>query len=67
MVISLGFQKKYNTMLENLKKNDKIVTRGGIIGTIIDIKGKKSDILIIDTGNDTKITLKKSYIASLST
>jgi len=58
-------QKKHNEMIANLKKNDKIVTRGGIIGSISDIKGKNSDILIVDTGNNTKITIKRSHIISV--
>ena len=59
-------QKKHAEMLKNLKKNDKIVTRGGVLGTIVELKGKDNNILIIDTGNNTKITVKKSYISSLT-
>ena len=58
-------QKKHNAMILSLKKNDKVLTRGGIIGSIIDIKGKDSDILVIDSGNNSKITIKKSYIIKL--
>ena len=58
-------QRKHNEMLSNLKKNDKIVTRGGIIATVVEIKGKNSDILTVDTGNNTKITIKKTHISSL--
>ena len=59
-------QKKHNEMLKNLKKNDKVITRGGVIGRIAELKGKDNNILTIDTGNNTKITVQKSYITSLS-
>ena len=51
-------------MLENLKKGDRIITRGGMIGIIKNIKGKNKDILEIDT-NSTKIDVLKSHITSI--
>ena len=59
-------QKKHNEMLLNLKKNDKIITRGGLVGTVIDIKGKDKSLLTVECGHGTKITVKKSYITSLT-
>ena len=59
-------QKKHTTMLEELKKGDKVITRGGIIGKIVDIQGSKNEKLILDVGNNTKINILKSYIASLA-
>ena len=57
-------QKGHKTMLENLKKGDRVVTRGGIIGIIKNIKGKNQDILEIDV-NNTKIDVLKSHITSI--
>ena len=57
-------QKEHTTMLESLKKGDKIITRGGIIGTIKNIKGKNQDILEIDV-NNTKVDVLKTHITSL--
>jgi len=57
-------QKQHAGMLENLKKGDKIVTRGGIIGIIKNIKGKNQDILEIDI-NSTKIDVLKSHVTSI--
>ena len=37
-------QKEHSMMLENLKKGDKVVTKGGITGTIASIKGKKKKL-----------------------
>ena len=57
-------QKEHTTILENLKKGDRVVTRGGIIGIIKNIKGKNQDILEIDV-NNTKVDVLKSHITSI--
>jgi len=58
-------QKKHKELLENIKKGDKVITRGGITGKVVDIVGKNNDKLIISTGSSTNITLLKSYVISL--
>lgn len=45
---------KYKAMLDNLKVNDEIVTRGGVIGKIERIH---EDFIILSTGPD-KVKLK---------
>ena len=57
-------QKNHKLLLDNLKKGDKVITRGGISGKIIDIVGKNNNKLIISS-NSTNITILKSYIVSL--
>ncbi|WP_300347295.1 preprotein translocase subunit YajC [Clostridium sp.] len=55
-------KKKYDSMIEELKVNDKIVTRGGIIGRIIKIK---DDSVIIESSQDrTKLEFSKQGISS---
>ena len=58
-------QKNHQNMLNNLKKGDKVLTRGGIIGKIVDFQGKNNSIIIISIDDSTKITVMKSYISSL--
>ena len=41
--------KKYNSMLSELKVNDEILTRGGIVGKIITIE---DDQMVIQSGPD---------------
>lgn len=54
-------KKKYKAMLENLKVNDEIVTRGGIMGKVINIQ---DDAVIVQTGPDkAKIKLAKNGIS----
>lgn len=42
-------RKKYNAMLQELKVNDEVMTKGGIIGKITHIQDK---VLTIQTGPD---------------
>ena len=58
-------QKKHRNLIENLKKGDKIITRGGIAGKIIDIIGKNKERLVIETFTGSKITILKSYVISI--
>ena len=60
-------QKKHQALLSSLKKGDKIITRGGVTGKVLDITGKNKDKVLIDSGSGTKITILKSYIVSLDT
>ena len=57
-------QKDLANLLDNLKQGDKIITNGGIIGTIKKIKGKNKDIIEISTNSNT-IDVVKSHIKSL--
>ena len=58
-------QKNHQNMLENLKKGDKVLTRGGIIGKIVDFQGKDNSLVILSIDDSTNITIMKSYISSL--
>ena len=56
-------QKALTEMLENLKKGDKVITKGGVIGKIVNIAGNN---IVLDAGNNTKINILKSSIVSLN-
>ena len=57
-------QKEFEKMLANLKKGDKILTRGGIYVVIIDFVGKDQQKILVDAGNGTKFQISRSYIAT---
>ena len=59
-------QKKHVQMLNSLKKGNRVITRGGIVGSIVDFKGKDKDLIILDLNSNSKVTILKSYIVSLS-
>ncbi len=46
--------KSFNQMMSNLKRGDTVVTIGGIVGKVIDIK--KNTIKVRTAGNDLEIT-----------
>ena len=58
-------KKKYQSMVDELKVNDEIVTRGGIIGKISHIDDKS--VTIETSSAKTKIKLDKSGIAYKAT
>ncbi|MBS3740551.1 MAG: preprotein translocase subunit YajC [Candidatus Cloacimonetes bacterium] len=53
-------QKEVEKMREELRKNDKVITSGGILGTIYSIKG---ETIVLKVNDDIKIEVKKSAIA----
>ena len=59
-------KKDHELLLANLKPGDKILTRGGIYGKIINFQGKNNHKIIIDVGSGVKINIARSYIISLS-
>jgi preprotein translocase subunit YajC len=55
-------QKDHQAMVNSLKKGDKIVTSGGIHGTIV---GIKDDVAVIKIAEDVKIEVSKSCVAAV--
>ncbi|MGM0486818.1 MAG: preprotein translocase subunit YajC [Planctomycetota bacterium] len=57
-----------NEMLENLKKNDRVVTIGGIHGTVVSTSKGAEDVTIkVDDSTNTKLKLQRSAIARVLT
>ncbi len=56
-------QKQHQQLLEQLKKGDKVVTTGGMFGTIFAIDDKNSRI-VIRINENTKLEFLKSSIAA---
>ncbi|GIX46637.1 MAG: hypothetical protein KatS3mg131_0848 [Candidatus Tectimicrobiota bacterium] len=52
-------RKEFQQMLANLKKGDRIVTRGGIVGVIDKIDGQ---ILRIEAGDGLKLRIQREYV-----
>tara|TARA_B100000029_G_scaffold511318_1_gene605024 strand:- start:1017 stop:1322 length:306 start_codon:yes stop_codon:yes gene_type:complete len=55
----------HEKQLSDLKKGDKIITRGGLNGRIINFEGKNNIKVIIDIGSGVKATVTRSYIAGI--
>jgi len=55
-------QKKVNEMLKNLKNGDKVITNGGIYGTIVGLEG---DAVQLRIAEQVKIKVSRSAVAGL--
>lgn len=58
-------RKKREAMLSAVKKNDRVVTIGGIMGTVISVKDDEIT-LKVDESSNTKITFTRSAIQRVS-
>lgn len=55
-------QKEREKMLNNLKKGDKVITVGGIHGTIVGIEEK---VLLIQVADNVKLKFERSSISTV--
>jgi len=58
-------QKQFEDMIANLKKGDKVLTKGGIYCTIVDFVGKEKHKILVDAGSNTKIQISRAYISAV--
>jgi len=59
-------QKEKQEMIQAIKKGDKIVTIGGIHGTVAGFKGKDGKAILLQVDSNTKITINRASISSLA-
>lgn len=54
-------------MKSNLKKNDRIITIGGIHGTVVSVSPDSSNVLVIkiDESGNTRVKINKSAVATV--
>lgn len=55
-------QQELKKMQENLKKNDEVVTVGGIHGTVVNVKDQS---VILRADDNVRLEVEKTYIARL--
>ncbi len=55
--------KAHQTMISELKKGDRVVTAGGIIGKVTDVD---EDTLKVEIADKVRVTVKRDTIASLA-
>ena len=58
-------QKEKDEMRKNIKKGDKIITMGGIYGTVQGMKDKNRK-LVLKIDNNTNITINTTAVAGLA-
>jgi preprotein translocase subunit YajC len=57
-------QKQHAEMITELKKNDEIVTTGGLFGTIVNVE-KQNDVMTVRIDENTKVKIQKASVARL--
>ena len=55
-------QKQHQQLVSALRKGDKIVTNGGIYGTVVDVK---DHVIVMKNSENVKIELVKSAVATV--
>lgn len=55
-------QKEHREFLKNLKKGDRIITNGGLYGTVVSIE---DDTLILKLSENVKVRIARSAVSGL--
>ncbi len=55
-------RQQHEEMVKSLKKGDRVVTTGGILGTL---KGLSENVATVEVSDNTNIRIRKEYIAGL--
>ncbi|HTK70206.1 MAG TPA: preprotein translocase subunit YajC [Candidatus Eisenbacteria bacterium] len=55
-------QRDTEAMLKAVKKGDRVLTSGGIFGTVIGRKGEKDEIVVLKVGEDMKMEFTSQSI-----
>ena len=55
-------QKKTQEMIDNLKSGDKVITNGGIYGTIVGFRGDRIQVRIAE---NTKVDMSRNAVTAL--
>lgn len=68
MMIPRNDQKKHSQLLENLKKNDRVITAGGIFGTVVSIRKEDPFVTLrVDESSNARVKLLKTSISRVIT
>ena len=55
--------KEHKAILDNLKRGDRVITNGGLIGTIINIE---DPLVIIEVADKVRVEVARPYIAGFA-
>jgi preprotein translocase subunit YajC len=55
-------QKQHQNMLESVKKGDRVVTSGGLYGTVV---GVKNGVIVLKIADEVKVEIAKGSIANI--
>ncbi len=55
-------QKQHQELISNLRRGDKIVTNGGLYGSVVDVK---DHVIVLKIADDVKVELVKNAVATV--
>jgi preprotein translocase subunit YajC len=55
-------EKQFKEMISSIKRGDTVITSGGVVGKVIDVK---NDTLKIKTANTTELEISKAFVAKV--
>ncbi len=55
-------QKKLRAMIEGLDKGDRIITNGGVYGTVVELR---KDVVMLKISDQVKIKISRNAVASM--
>jgi preprotein translocase subunit YajC len=55
-------QKQHQSLISSLRRGDKIVTNGGLYGTVVDVK---DHVIVLKIADDVKVELVKNAVATV--
>jgi preprotein translocase subunit YajC len=58
-------QRETEAMLKAVKKGDRVLTSGGIFGTVIGKKGEKDEIVVLKVGDEMKMEFSRQSIVQV--
>ena len=58
-------QQETEAMLSAVRKGDRVLTVGGVFGTVIGRKGEKDEVVVLKVADDVKMEFSKSSIVQV--
>jgi preprotein translocase subunit YajC len=58
-------QRETEAMLKAVKKGDRVLTSGGIFGTVIGKKGEKEDVVVLKVSEEVKMEFSRQSIVQV--
>ena len=58
-------QRETEAMLKAVKKGDRVLTSGGIFGTVIGKKGEKEDVVVLKVSDEVKMEFSRQSIVQV--
>jgi preprotein translocase subunit YajC len=58
-------QRETELMLRSIKKGDRVLTSGGVFGTVIGTKGEKEGVVVLRVADDVKMEFARQSIVQV--